>query len=102
LTSFLRDLKLLSYRAFTCLVRVTPRYFIFFVTIVKGKLSYTALTRSPNAAASKGQGQLSHSHDLGSISHVCYRQQRVMWKQLSIGEHLFIDYDTPQGRLWTG
>ena len=32
--SFLRDLKLLSYRSFTCLVRVTPRYFILFVAIV--------------------------------------------------------------------
>jgi hypothetical protein len=36
LISFFRDLKFLSYRSFTCLVRVTPRYFILFVTIVKG------------------------------------------------------------------
>jgi hypothetical protein len=39
LISFLRDLKLLSYRSFTCLVRVTPRYFILFVAIVKGVVS---------------------------------------------------------------
>jgi hypothetical protein len=34
--SFFRDLKCLSYRSFICLVRVTPRYCILFVTIVKG------------------------------------------------------------------
>jgi hypothetical protein len=33
---FFRDLKFLSCRSFTCLFRVTSRYFIFFVTIVKG------------------------------------------------------------------
>ena len=33
--SFFKDLKFLSYRSFTCLVRVTPRYFILFETIVK-------------------------------------------------------------------
>jgi hypothetical protein len=37
--SFSRDLKLLSYRSFTCLVRVTPRYFILFVAIVKDIVS---------------------------------------------------------------
>jgi hypothetical protein len=37
--SFFRDLKFLSYRSFTCLVRVTPRYFILFVTTVKGLIS---------------------------------------------------------------
>jgi hypothetical protein len=37
--SFFRDLKFLSYRSFTCLVRVTPRYFILFVTIVKGVIA---------------------------------------------------------------
>jgi len=36
--SFFRDLKFLSYRSFTCLVRVTPRYFILFVIIVKGAI----------------------------------------------------------------
>jgi hypothetical protein len=34
--SFLRDLKLLSFRFFTCSVRVTPRYFMLFAAIVKG------------------------------------------------------------------
>jgi hypothetical protein len=34
-TSVFRDLKFLSYRSYTCLVRVTPRYFILFVSIVK-------------------------------------------------------------------
>ena len=32
----LERLELLLYRSFTYLVRVTPRYFILFVTIVKG------------------------------------------------------------------
>jgi hypothetical protein len=36
LISFFRHLKFLSYRSFTCLVRVTPSYFILFVTIMKG------------------------------------------------------------------
>jgi hypothetical protein len=36
---FFRDLKFLSYRSFTCLVRVTPRYFILFVAIEKGVIS---------------------------------------------------------------
>ena len=34
-----RDLKFCSYRFFTCLVRVTPRYFILFVTNVKDVVS---------------------------------------------------------------
>jgi hypothetical protein len=33
--SFFRDLKFLSYRSCTCLVRVAPRYFLLFVAIVK-------------------------------------------------------------------
>jgi hypothetical protein len=33
--SFFRDLKFLLYRFFTCFLRVTPRYFILFVTIMK-------------------------------------------------------------------
>ena len=37
--SFLRDLRLISCRSFTCLVRVTPRYFILFVAIVKRVVS---------------------------------------------------------------
>ena len=39
LISVFRDLKFFSYRSFTCLVRVAPRYFILFVTIVKGVFS---------------------------------------------------------------
>ena len=42
--SFLRDLKRLSYKSFTCLVRVTPRYFILFVMIVKGVVSLISLS----------------------------------------------------------
>jgi hypothetical protein len=42
--SFFRDLKFLSYRYFTCLVRVTPRYFILFVIIVKGVFSLISLS----------------------------------------------------------
>ena len=34
--SFFRDLKFLSNRSFSCFVRVTPRYFISFVTTAKG------------------------------------------------------------------
>jgi hypothetical protein len=40
LSSFFRDFKFLSYRSFTCLIRVTQRYFILFVTIVKVSFSY--------------------------------------------------------------
>ena len=36
LISFLKDLKFLSYKFSTCLVRVTLRYFMLFVAIVKG------------------------------------------------------------------
>jgi hypothetical protein len=36
---FFRDLKFLSYRSFSSLVRVTPRYFILFVTNVKDVVS---------------------------------------------------------------
>ena len=35
--SFLRDLKFLLYRCFTCVVRVTPGYFMSLVTAVKGE-----------------------------------------------------------------
>ena len=34
--SFFKDLKFLSYKSSTCLVRVTLRYFMLFVAIVKG------------------------------------------------------------------
>ena len=37
--SFFKDLKFLSYRSSTCLVRITPRYFMLFVAIVKGDVS---------------------------------------------------------------
>jgi hypothetical protein len=36
--SFMRYLKLLSYRSFTCLFRVTLKDFILFVAIVKGDI----------------------------------------------------------------
>ena len=36
LVSFFKDLKLLPHRSFTCLVRVTPRYFML---LVKGDVS---------------------------------------------------------------
>jgi hypothetical protein len=39
--SFFKDLKFLSYRPFTCLLRVTPGYFILFVAVVKGAASLT-------------------------------------------------------------
>jgi hypothetical protein len=37
--SFFRHQKFLSYRSFTCLVRITPRYFTLFVTIVNSVVS---------------------------------------------------------------
>ena len=37
--SFFKDLKFLSYSSSTCLVKVTPRYFILFMAIVKGDVS---------------------------------------------------------------
>ena len=36
---FFKDLKFLSFKSSTCLVRVTPRYFMLFVAIVKGVVS---------------------------------------------------------------
>ena len=38
------DLKFLSNRSFTSLVRVTPRYFMLFVAIVKGDVSLISLS----------------------------------------------------------
>ena len=37
--SFFKDLKFFLYNSFTCMVRVTPRYFVLFVAIVKGDVS---------------------------------------------------------------
>jgi hypothetical protein len=36
-------LTILSYRSFTCLIRVTPRYFLLFVIIVKVAVSPISL-----------------------------------------------------------
>jgi len=36
---FFRGLKFISYRSFTCLAKVTLRYFILFGTIIKGAIS---------------------------------------------------------------
>jgi hypothetical protein len=44
LISFFRDLKVLSYRSFTCFVRITARYFILFVTIVKDVVSLVSFS----------------------------------------------------------
>lgn len=38
-SNFFKDLKFLPNRFFTCMVRVTLRYFVFFVAIVKGVAS---------------------------------------------------------------
>ena len=40
--SLLRDLKFFSYRAFICLVKVTPRSFMLFVVIAKGTVSLSS------------------------------------------------------------
>ena len=42
--SFFKNLKFLSSRSFTSLVRVTPRYFMLFVAIVKGDVSLISLS----------------------------------------------------------
>ena len=44
--SFFKDLKFLSNRSFTSLVRVTPRYFMLFVAILKGDVSLIFLSAS--------------------------------------------------------
>ena len=44
--SFFKDLKFLSNRAFTTLVSVTSRYFMFLVVIVKGEVSLMAVSVS--------------------------------------------------------
>ena len=44
--SFFKALKLLSNRSFTCLVRVTPRYFMLFVAMVKGDVSLISISAS--------------------------------------------------------
>jgi hypothetical protein len=53
LISFLRNLKLLSYRPFTCLVRFTPRYFILFVALLKGIVSLISFLACVSFAYSK-------------------------------------------------
>ena len=47
--SFFKDLKFLPYKSFTCLVRVTPIYFMLFVAIVKG---VDSLISSPDLLSS--------------------------------------------------
>ena len=42
--SFFKDLKFLSNRSFTFLVRVIPKYFMLFVAIVKGDASLISLS----------------------------------------------------------
>ena len=42
--SFFKDLKFLSYRSFTCLVSVTPSYFMLSVAIVNGVVSLISLS----------------------------------------------------------
>ena len=36
---FFKNVKFLTYRSSTCLVRITPRYFMLFVAIMKGDVS---------------------------------------------------------------
>ena len=52
--SFFKDLKFLSYRSFTCLVRVTPRYFILFVAIGKGDVSLISFSAHLSPIYRKG------------------------------------------------
>jgi hypothetical protein len=42
--SFFKNLKLLLYKTFPCLVRVTPRYFVLYVAIVKCVVSLISLS----------------------------------------------------------
>jgi hypothetical protein len=44
LNSFFRDSKFLAYRSSTCLVRVTPRHLILFVSIMKGVFSLVSFS----------------------------------------------------------
>ena len=44
--SFFKDVKFLSYKYFTHLFRVSPRYFILFVTIMKGVISLISFSAS--------------------------------------------------------
>ena len=53
LNSFFRDLKFLSYRSFTCLVTVTARCFILFLTIVKGVVSLISISACLSFALTK-------------------------------------------------
>ena len=46
LNFFLQDLRFLSYQSFTCLIRVTPRYFMLLVAIAKGIVSLTFFSAS--------------------------------------------------------
>ena len=41
---FLQRLKFLSHSSFSCLVRITPRYFILFVAIMKSDISLTSFS----------------------------------------------------------
>ena len=49
LIPFFKVLKFLSNRSFTSLVRVTPTYFMKFVTIVKGDVSLISLSDSSSS-----------------------------------------------------
>jgi hypothetical protein len=46
LISFFMDLKFLPYGSFTCIVRVTPRYFMLFVAIVMGVVCLISFSTS--------------------------------------------------------
>ena len=44
--SFFKDLKFMSNRSFTSLIRVIPRYFMLFVAMMKGDVSLISLSAS--------------------------------------------------------
>uniref|UniRef100_A0A8C6MPX6 HMG box domain-containing protein n=1 Tax=Mus spicilegus TaxID=10103 RepID=A0A8C6MPX6_MUSSI len=74
LISFFRDLKFLSHRSFTSLVRVRPRYFILFVTIEKGDLlafivsdKKFGIQSGESEEAASGSRSHSHCSTLSSI-----------------------------------
>jgi len=56
--SFIRYLIFLSYRSFTCLVNLTPRYFILFGTIVKCVISLFSFSACLSIEERKVPGML--------------------------------------------
>jgi hypothetical protein len=68
--SFFRDLKFLSYRCFTCVVRATPWYFILFVTIVRGDVFLISFSACLSSVERKTPS-LYDIHHLNALMNMC-------------------------------